>query len=179
MPRKVRAPLPPTTDSVPERPAPPLLIPGSSTTSPGDPAARRPGKPGPKSKAEIEAEERARREASMLKPDEMRPLTALVLSSLCQFAKGEPPEEQDIDLVNPPATMVANKYAVSNKYAPELALLGACYIVVSRSRERKRSKYKGEPVPIMPDRAEDPMQAARAPDTESIVEAAAAAARHR
>lgn len=146
MPRKLRVPLPPTTDYVPEKPAPPITLVGDN----GSPRAEERKKPGPKPKAQIQDEIAAKREMAALKPDEIRPLTAMVLIALCKALKGDLPNEREIEMVNGPACAVANKYSMSNKWAVELALVGSVALVVKNSRDRMREKHPQnlEPAPV-------------------------------
>lgn len=147
MPRKVRKPLPPTSDALPVKPAPTLVLDAPSVPPVPEEKGQRggaragAGRPSAAAKAEQQAAERA---AAMIRPEEMRPLTATLLLICCKLAKGDLPLEKEIDMVNPPATAVANKWSMTNKYAPELALVACVGMVVKASRERMADKRARE-----------------------------------
>jgi len=128
--------LPPTTGAIPPKPSARFEIPPEDGNG--------------------EPEEVIHEGPVMASPEEMRPLTILILGLICKVAKGDEPTEREIDLVNPPATAVANKYNVSNRWTAEIALFGSIFLVVSSSRRRMAAKRANEPQPT-PDRADDPL----------------------
>ena len=69
-------------------------------------------------------------------PEEMRPVTILVLRMVARGIQGDAPTLDEVDLVNGPATAVANKYGMTSRWGPELALLGALVVVGSQMRQR-------------------------------------------
>lgn len=152
MPKKLRRPLPPAVDPrEAQEPPPPLVLEGGPP-QPGDapPPRRGPGRP---SKAEKEAQERAAQAAVAMKPEEFRPTTMVILMAVCKAVKGDPCTDNEVDMVNGPATAVANKYAMSTRWAAELTLLGALVIVASASRQRRAEREAREnPMPV--DRAQ-------------------------
>lgn len=78
--------------------------------------------------------------ASMMKPEEMMPLTLGVLRLVALGIKGDAPTIPEVELVNGPATLVANKYAMTTKYGPEFALLGAVIVVGAQMKQRAKEK---------------------------------------
>lgn len=202
--RKVRRAEPPAKPKQ-TGPAPPLELGQPSSVAPGLPASdtphrgpgrppgprpvmvgkRRPGRP---TKEEAAAKEIERRELEALRPEQARPLVGVVLHALCRAAKGDPPLERDIDLVTPPATAVANKYALSSRWAPELALVGCCFLVVQASRERRAeriAKLEKTPDRAALAQATPPAPASVAPppvptvpSLEAVVEAGASSGPH-
>lgn len=144
--RKLRRPLTPAVDPKEQNaPQPTIEVP----TDAGPQVKRGPGRP---SKAEAEQKQAEIRAASAIKPEDMRPNTFVILSALCKVAKGDPPLEEEVDLVNPPATAVANKYMLTNKWGAELALIGSVAIVVSQARQRRSLREAVVARPV--DRAE-------------------------
>lgn len=130
------APLEPVNERERDTPQPPLQVP--------PPAARRgPGRPS-------NAERAARATATQpeppkvpepkLTPQDMLPVTALVLKLVAIGVKGDAPTPEEIALVNDPMTAVANKYQIVSRWAPELALLGALMIVAAGMRERANAR---------------------------------------
>lgn len=151
MPRKLKKPLPPTVDPREALETPPPLVLDGAGPSPGDAAAPRRG-PGRPSKLEKEQQERAAMAAIAMKPEEFRPTTAVILMAVCKAVKGDPCTPDEIDMVNAPATAVANKYAMSTRWAAELTLLGSLAIVASASRQRRAEREAREPQTV--DRAQ-------------------------
>lgn len=149
MPRKLKRPLAPAIDPrEAQEPPPPLVLEGAPA-QPADAPRRGPGRP---SKAEKEAREREAMAAVAMKPEEFRPTTAVILMAVCKAVKGDPCTDNEIDMVNAPATAVANKYAMSTRWAAELTLLGALTIVASASRQRRAERLAREPQTV--DRAQ-------------------------
>lgn len=175
--RKVRRAQPPAKPQH-DRESPPLAL-GGQPSSPAPvtggqtqgvrqpprpaPAIKRPpGKPGRPSNVEVAAREAERRQLEQLTPEMARPMVGTVLHALCLAAKGDPPLDRDVDLVTPPATMVANKYAVSSKWAPEIALIGSVALVVQGSRSRRADRIRK--AEKMPDRADTARATPPAPE---------------
>jgi hypothetical protein len=153
MARKVKKILPPTSDAMPPKPTPAIELPPGTEPSGQSTEPRRPGRP---SNEEKRAREEAARAAAAIKPEEMRPLTVLVLAMVCKLAKGDQPTQEEIDMVNAPATSVCNKYNLTNRWAPELSLFGALLVVVQMSRQRMAEKIAAQPQPPR-DRSENPV----------------------
>ena len=139
--RKLKRPLPPTRDPGDRKPPPPIEL------REGKPKVGRPSnEERAKRQAETDAKQAEARAAAEIKPDEIRPLTAVVLVLICKGVKGDTPTAQEIELVNGPACAVANKYAMTNRWAPELALLGSIMIVAQMSRNRRAQREHSERV---------------------------------
>lgn len=169
MPRKLKKPLPPTVDPREALETPPPLVLDGAGPMPGDAAPRRgPGRP---SKVEKEAQERAAMAAIAMKPEEFRPTTMVILMAVCKAVKGDPCTDQEIDMVNGPATAVANKYAMSTRWAAELTLLGALVIVAGASRQRRAEREAREPQTV--DRAQTVAAVRPSPREEFAVPAGA------
>ena len=151
MARKLRKPLPPTVDPrAANEPAPAIEL--EAGPEPGRTSEPRRG-PGRPSKLEKEAREAEARAAVAMRPEEFRPTTMVILMAVCKAVKGDPCTPDEVDMVNGPATAVANKYAMSTRWAAELTLLGALVIVASASRTRRAERMQRE-YPASIDRAQ-------------------------
>lgn len=138
MPRKLRKTLEPAT-SVTDAPSNEPLIPPETPPGP-----KRRGRPPtrPETIAKRQAEEQVT--APKMDPAEMKPVTTLVLGMIAKGIKGDPPTQDEIDLVNPSAAAVANKYGINLDRFPEIALLGALLIVGQQMRERRAEREARE-----------------------------------
>jgi len=116
--------------------APPLPEKGGKRI--GRPATR------PETIARQKAEEQAKATGvstePKLTPQEMKPITIVVLRLVSRGIKGDAPTLQEVDLVNEPATAVANKYGLTSRWGSELALLGAVVVVSVQMRQRQQDK---------------------------------------
>lgn len=134
MARKVREPLDPAL-SIHDMPK------QEPIQAPTQDAPRKRGRP---SKVEVEARKEAVKLEAQMKPEEMLPITVVILRFISKGIKGDAPSKEEIELVNGPACAVANKYSFSTKWAPELALMGALLIVGSQMRMRAQEKVERE-----------------------------------
>src|SRR5512145_2002406 len=129
MARKVTEPMAAVVSSADSTAQPTLEAP------PPAPPKRGPGRP-PKTQATITPISPPPAVVDPLTPQDMLPMTTLLLKTLARGIKGDAPTADEIELVNSPATKVANKYNILSRWAPELALLGALMIAMHGMRER-------------------------------------------
>lgn len=133
--------LPPTADAIPPRPTPRFSIPeDGGETIHGEPSGEAVGE-----------------DSGATTEKQNLPLTMILLTIVLKVAKGDPPSDEEIALVNPPLTAVVNKYNVSTRWMPEIALFGALLIVVQNSRRRASERIVDTPQPQR-DRADDPLR---------------------
>ena len=113
---------------------------------PSEKGGKRIGRPAtrPETIARQKAEEQAKATGvstePKLSPQEMKPITIVILRLVSRGIKGDAPTLQEVDLVNEPATAVANKYGLTSRWGSELALLGAVVVVSVQMRQRQQDK---------------------------------------